>query len=121
MPPAKNAARPGAATAVETLHHPADVTRRNIPTAETSSLMAEEEAQVRPTLYPRNPDLDPQLVWRDKDAQDADALAVPTVPSTRSGSPSPSTSPTVAAVVNNWSGGKATAVTSTKPPWPSLA
>ena len=80
MPPAKNAARPGAATAVETLHHPADVTRRNIPTAETSSLMAEDEAGARSKLYPRNPDLDPQLVWRGKDAQDADPLTVSTVP-----------------------------------------
>ncbi len=31
-------------------------------------------------LYPRDPTLDPQLVWRGKDAQDAEALAVPVVP-----------------------------------------
>lgn len=65
---------------IETLHHPADVTRRNIPTAETSGLMADAEAQAPPLRYPRNPDLDPQLVWRGKDAQDAEDLQVPTVP-----------------------------------------
>jgi adenine-specific DNA-methyltransferase len=32
------------------------------------------------SAVPRNPDLDPQLVWRGKDAQDAAPLAVDTVP-----------------------------------------
>ena len=68
------------ATEVETLVHPADVARRNIPTAETAALMAEEEARAEPKLYPRNPDLDPQLVWRGKDAQDSAPLRVETVP-----------------------------------------
>ena len=67
-------------TQVETLVHPADVARKNIPTAETASLMAAEEAAAPPKLYPRNPDLDPQLVWRGKDAQDSAPLSVPTVP-----------------------------------------
>ena len=31
-------------------------------------------------LYPRDPTLDPQLVWRGKDEQDRSALAVPIVP-----------------------------------------
>ena len=75
--PKKPAAAP---TQVETLVHPADIARRNIPTAETAALMAEEEARAAPMLYPRNPDLDPQLVWRGKDAQDSEPLAVPTVP-----------------------------------------
>lgn len=65
---------------METLVHPADVARRNIPTAETAALMAEEEARAEPKLYPRNPDLDPQLVWRGKDAQDSAPLRVETVP-----------------------------------------
>ncbi len=65
---------------IEDLRHPTDVTRRNIPTAETQALMAEEEAAPTPMLYPRNPDLDPQLVWRGKDALDAEPLRVPTVP-----------------------------------------
>jgi len=83
MPPSKKpaqAAAPPRDIEVETLRHPADVTRRNIPTAETSSLMAGDEAHARPALYPRNPDLDPQLVWRGKDEQDEAALAVPVVP-----------------------------------------
>ncbi len=67
-------------TEVETLVHPADVARKNIPTAETAALMAEEEARAEPKLYPRNPDLDPQLVWRGKDAQDSAPLRVETVP-----------------------------------------
>jgi adenine-specific DNA-methyltransferase len=75
--PKKPAAAP---TQVETLVHPADIARRNIPTAETAALMAKEEARAAPMLYPRNPDLDPQFVWRGKDAQDSEPLAVPTVP-----------------------------------------
>ena len=42
--------------------------------------MAEEEAAPTPKLYPRNPDLDPQLVWHGKDELDAVPLRVPTVP-----------------------------------------
>jgi adenine-specific DNA-methyltransferase len=84
MPDRNAMARPkkpaAASTQVETLVHPADIARRNIPTAETAALMAEEEARAAPMLYPRNPDLDPQLVWRGKDAQDSEPLAVPTVP-----------------------------------------
>jgi adenine-specific DNA-methyltransferase len=64
---------------IETFWHPFEH-RANIPTVETSAFMAEAEAAARPKLYPRNPDLDPQLVWRGKDAQDAEPLAVPTVP-----------------------------------------
>jgi adenine-specific DNA-methyltransferase len=84
MPPKKPvpkaAARDAAATQVETLRHPADVTRSNIPTAETSALLQDAETAAPPKLYPRNPDLDPQLVWRGKDALDDEPLSVPTVP-----------------------------------------
>ncbi len=31
-------------------------------------------------LYPRDPSLDPQLVWKGKDEQDREDLAVPAVP-----------------------------------------
>ena len=78
--PSKTRGGEAQATEVETLRHPADVTRRNIPTAETSALMAAEESSARPMLYPRNTDLDPQLVWRGKDAQDSSPLSVETVP-----------------------------------------
>ena len=80
MPPRKKTETLAPETELETLRHPADVTRRNIPTAETSSLMIGAENAAPPLLYPRNPDLDPQLVWRGKDALDAVALSVPTVP-----------------------------------------
>jgi adenine-specific DNA-methyltransferase len=72
--------RAASAPGVETLVHPEDVTRLNIPTAETSGLMTAAEVSAPPMLYPRNPDLDPQLVWRGKDALDAEPLSVPTVP-----------------------------------------
>ena len=55
-------------------------TRSNIPTAELESFAADEEK--RPTIvrYPRDTTLDPQLVWKGKDEQDASDLAVPAVP-----------------------------------------
>ena len=42
--------------------------------------MAAEETAAKPMLYPRNSDLDPQLVWRGKDAQNSAPLSVETVP-----------------------------------------
>lgn len=42
--------------------------------------MAEEEKSPKTLLYPRDPSLDPQLVWKGKDEQDAQDLAVPVVP-----------------------------------------
>jgi adenine-specific DNA-methyltransferase len=42
--------------------------------------MAEEETKPRTMLYPRDPSLDPQLVWQGKDEQDRTDLAVPVVP-----------------------------------------
>lgn len=65
-------------TPVEAYKH--DQTRRNIPTKETSRFMAEDEAAPKEMLYPRDPSLDPQLVWKGKDEQDRQDLAVPTVP-----------------------------------------
>lgn len=61
---------------VETLTHE-EATRRNIPTAEYQSLVEEDTKTVR---YPRNTDLDPQLVWRGKDEQDWSDLVVPSPP-----------------------------------------
>jgi adenine-specific DNA-methyltransferase len=64
---------------VEDLKHD-DARRRNIPTAEHQSVM--DKAQQAPKLvrYPRNTDLDPQLVWRGKDEQDWSDLVVPAPP-----------------------------------------
>lgn len=54
--------------------------RANIPTDELRAFVAEDEAQPNALLYPRDPSLDPQLVWRGKDEQDKSDLAVPIVP-----------------------------------------
>ena len=74
--------------AVESFIHE-EAKRRNIPTAEMQSLYEREAAAKPVTLsYPRatalepgqrrerNPDLDPQLVWRGKDEQDWSDLVV---------------------------------------------
>lgn len=61
---------------VEAIVHTED-TRKNIPPAELQPVMqktAQEEVQIAYTR--RNRDLDPQLVWRGKDAQDAADLVV---------------------------------------------
>src|SRR5262245_28908197 len=50
--------------------------RRNIPTAELEPVMLDEEKTPKPVRYARNPDLDPQLVWRGKDEQDWSDLIV---------------------------------------------
>ncbi|EHH68145.1 site-specific DNA-methyltransferase [Gluconobacter morbifer] len=57
-----------------------EATRRNIPTAEFESVMEAEDRKPKTLLYPRNPDLDPQLVWRGKDEQDQAALSVSAPP-----------------------------------------
>ncbi|MCY4259563.1 MAG: hypothetical protein OXC91_04790, partial [Rhodobacteraceae bacterium] len=49
---------------VETLTHQEE-SRRNIPTAELESVMAEDDkSPIRVAFERRNRDLDPQLVWR---------------------------------------------------------
>src|ERR1700683_2373921 len=60
--------------------------RTNIPTEELRDFVADDEripilvTYERPLFYPRDPDADPQLVWRGKDEQDAGPLTVPAVP-----------------------------------------
>ena len=60
---------------VEALVHRGDK-RKNIPTAELQSVVQEETKKPVELRYPRNPDLDPQLVWRGKDQQNASDLVV---------------------------------------------
>ena len=68
------------AKSVETLTH-GEAARRNIPTAEYHPVMADEDkAPVRVAYERRNRDLDPQLVWRGKDEQDAADLVVQAPP-----------------------------------------
>ncbi len=52
----------------------------NIPTEELRDFVKDDEAKPKTILYPRDPSLDPQLVWKGKDEQDAQDLAVPAVP-----------------------------------------
>ncbi|HET7314171.1 MAG TPA: hypothetical protein VFJ08_07445, partial [Salinisphaera sp.] len=64
------------AKSIETLTHE-EAKRKNIPTAEHQPLLDEApEAPVRVAYKRRNRDLDPQLVWRGKDAQDQADLTV---------------------------------------------
>jgi adenine-specific DNA-methyltransferase len=60
---------------VETLKHD-EAKRRNIPTAEFQSVIEQEQQSPKTLRYPRNTDLDPQLVWRGKDEQDWSDLVV---------------------------------------------
>jgi len=60
---------------VESLKHRADK-RKIIPTAEYQSVLKPEEQKPIKLRYPRNTDLDPQLVWRGKDEQDWSDLVV---------------------------------------------
>ena len=77
MSPSKK--KPTGPTPVESTRH-AD-RRVNIPTGELADFVADAEKQPGAALYPRDPSLDPQLVWKGKDEQDlAEYLRVATVP-----------------------------------------
>ena len=60
---------------VEALRHD-EAKRKNIPTAEYQPVLDKEEQQPKQVRFPRNTDLDPQLVWRGKDEQDWSDLVV---------------------------------------------
>jgi adenine-specific DNA-methyltransferase len=62
-----------------TTHKHADK-RPNIPTEELRDFVADEEKSPSKALYPRDPSLDPQLVWKGKDEQDGEDLTVEVVP-----------------------------------------
>ena len=64
---------------VETITHKGN-TRTNIPTAEYENFMQDEVKKPVELKYPRNPDSDPQLVWRGKDEQDWSDLVVTAPP-----------------------------------------
>ena len=65
-------------TPVEAVEH--TDTRTNIPTDELRDFVASDEQQPETLRYPRDPSLDPQLVWRGKDEQDGLDLIVPAPP-----------------------------------------
>ena len=65
---------------IEALRHQ-DASRKNIPTAEYQAVMAADDRSPIEVPYERrNRDLDPQLVWRGKDAQDWSDLVVQAPP-----------------------------------------
>ncbi len=65
---------------VETLTHPSSK-RKNLPSAEHEPVMApEDRAPVRVAIDRRDPDLDPQLVWRGKFDGDESRLEVQAPP-----------------------------------------
>jgi adenine-specific DNA-methyltransferase len=70
---------PKTAKNVEALRHTGDK-RLNIPTAEHQSVLDADHVARREIRYPRNTDLDPQLVWRGKDYQDWSDLVVQAPP-----------------------------------------
>ncbi len=74
----KKTAQAAGETPIEALLH--KDTRKNIPTREQGEYVGDEEEAPPEMLYPRDPTLDPQLVWKGKDEQDRKDLAVPVVP-----------------------------------------
>ena len=60
---------------VDTIRH-TDDKRKNIPTIEYRPMVSDDQQSPVPVKYPRNTDLDPQLVWRGKDEQDWSDLVV---------------------------------------------
>src|SRR3989338_11040837 len=75
---AKRSPRKTGPTPIEAIKH--KESRINIPTEELRDFVADEEQAPKRMLYPRDQSLDPQLVWKGKDEQDASPLEVPLVP-----------------------------------------
>jgi len=69
------AKKPTPSKSVETLKHD-EAKRKNIPSVEQQSVIQKEHSEAKSIRYPRNTDLDPQLVWRGKDEQDWSDLVV---------------------------------------------
>jgi len=77
--PRRIAKKVGTSKRVEQTRH-TEAERVNIPTAELEKFAEADESQPKTLLYPRDPSLDPQLVWKGKDEQDRQPLEVPSVP-----------------------------------------
>ncbi len=75
---AKSPKQRSKSTPVEAIKHKEG--RVNIPTHELRDFVRDDEAAPTTLLYPRDPSLDPQLVWKGKDEQDRADLVVPVVP-----------------------------------------
>jgi len=75
---ARNSKDTGGFIPVDSLKHKDG--RPNIPTEELRDFVTADETSPSTMLYPRDPSLDPQLVWKGKDEQDRADLSVPVVP-----------------------------------------
>lgn len=75
---ARKARTPKGPTPVETITH--GDKRANIPTADAHDFVDPQIETVQQVSYPRDPSLDPQLVWRGKDAQDSEDLVTDAPP-----------------------------------------
>jgi len=74
MPPRQSRSR--VSTQVDSLTHKDK--RVNIPTMELQDFEPDDpNKEPKKLLYPRDPSLDPQLVWKGKDEQDQRDLEVP--------------------------------------------
>ncbi|HEU0251096.1 MAG TPA: site-specific DNA-methyltransferase [Solirubrobacteraceae bacterium] len=71
MPPRKKTAAK-TPTAIESITHTDK--RTNLPTVDAQDFLAPELEQPVPVRYPRDPTLDPQLVWKGKDELDGEDL-----------------------------------------------
>lgn len=78
MPPRKKQPAAGTPIPVEATIH--GDKRSNLPTADAYEFVSDEVEQPKTLLYPRDPTLDPQLVWRGKDEQDRGDLEVDAPP-----------------------------------------
>jgi adenine-specific DNA-methyltransferase len=76
MPARKSA--PSGPVPVDAFRH--EDKRVNNPPADSEALVDESILQVKQLRWKRNPDLDPQLVWRGKDEQDGEDLVVDAPP-----------------------------------------
>jgi len=75
---ARKAIIPKGATPVEAITH--GDKRSNIPTADAHDFVDPQIETVQQVRYPRDPSLDPQLVWRGKDHQDSSDLVTDAPP-----------------------------------------
>jgi adenine-specific DNA-methyltransferase len=76
MPPKKT--KPVTPTPVESITH--SDKRRNLPTADAHDFVAPDLDRPIPVRYPRDPTLDPQLVWKGKDELDGEDLVADAPP-----------------------------------------
>lgn len=73
------AAKKSNSVKVENLTHKEEQ-RINLPSPELQAILPNSIKEVKTLRYPRNPDLDPQMVWRGKDLQDWSDLVVAAPP-----------------------------------------